>query len=319
MRFIALSFAIMAALSPPALWAAETVTIGVPNWPSVKITARVIEAIAEDEFGIDIDVVDALNDEIFDGIHRGRGKIDIHPEVWLPNHAAAVAKYVDEAGTMVLTPHAYDAIQGICIHRAVSTELGVTAIHQLTDPEIATKLDNNGDGRGDIWIGAEGWGSTDIERIKARTYGYDKTMELHVSEEADMLVRLNASVAEGLPFVFSCYGPHHIFQTHDLILIEEPAYEASRWVLAQPEDDENWLENSKIDVGWPQVRVHMAYSVRLRDAAPELVAMLDRIELNSLMVSGWTYAIEVENVDPEEFARKWVESHPLIVDTWLDR
>jgi len=298
---------------------AETAVIGVPNWPSARVTAHVIKALAEKELGVEVTLAEAFNDEIFAGMGLGDGTMDVHPEVWMPNQEPNVAKYVEEAGSVVLTPLSYDAIQGVCIRREVSEELGVTSIHQLADPAIAAQLDSDGDGRGDIWLGAEGWVLTTVERIKAKSYGYDQTLKLLVSEEADMLARLDASAKQGRPFVFSCYGPHHMFQVYDLVLLEEPAYDPARWNVVQPADDPAWLEKSSVDVAWPKVTVHIAYSTRLREVAPELADMLDRMQMNSRMVSGWTYAIEVDKADPAAFAAKWIKSRPGIVNGWLGR
>ena len=38
---------------------------------------------------------------------------------------------------------------------------------------MAANFDTDGDGMGEIWIGAAGWASTNIEKIRAKSYGYD--------------------------------------------------------------------------------------------------------------------------------------------------
>ena len=35
----------------------------------------------------------------------------------------------------------------------------------------------------DIWIGAPGWASTNVEKIRAKSYGYDTTMDLLEMDE----------------------------------------------------------------------------------------------------------------------------------------
>ena len=40
------------------------------------------------------------------------------------------------------------------------------------------EFDSDGDGQGEIWIGASGWASTNVEKIRAKSYGYDETMKL---------------------------------------------------------------------------------------------------------------------------------------------
>ena len=109
---------------------------------------------------------------------------------------------------------------------------------------MAKHFDTNGDGRGEIWIGASGWASTNIEKIRAKSYGYDETMELVEMDETLAMANLDAAVAKDADHVLFCYTPHHVFALHDLVILEEPAYDASKWMVIQPTDDPQWLEKS---------------------------------------------------------------------------
>ena len=302
---------------PVADAAAESpVRIGVPNWPSVEMTAHIIKAIAEQRLDTEAVLVPADNDAIYKGMNDGTGP-DIHPETWLPNHQSYVDQLATDDGTIVIAESAYDAIQGICVNRIAVDEYGITAIHHLAEPDVATSLDTDGDGRGELWIGAEGWLSTDVERVRASTYGYADTLDLIESDEIDALDGLDSAVEQNRPYALFCYGPHHMFQLHDLVLLEEPEYDPARWVMITPDDDPDWLSDSSIDVAWPAIRVHMAYTVALANSHPDLTELLETMELNSRLVSAWTYALEVDEVDPEVFARRWVSDHDDLVGSWL--
>ena len=58
-RFAAAAIAV-AGFSAAAA-AQDKVTIGVPNWPSVNITANVIKIIAEENFGTEVELVPGTN------------------------------------------------------------------------------------------------------------------------------------------------------------------------------------------------------------------------------------------------------------------
>ena len=73
------SAAVMAAT--PAL--AADIVIGVPNWPSVAVTANVLKVVIEDNFGLDVELQNATNPIVFEAMDKG--SMDIHPEVWMPN------------------------------------------------------------------------------------------------------------------------------------------------------------------------------------------------------------------------------------------
>ena len=82
----------------------------------------------------------------------------VHPEVWLPNQANLYKTYVEDKGTVVMNPNGVTAFQGICVSRYTADTLGVSKITDLTDPAVAAQFDTNGDGKGEVWIGATGPG-----------------------------------------------------------------------------------------------------------------------------------------------------------------
>ena len=41
-------------------------------------------------------------------------------------------------------------------------------LSDLTDPDMAAHLDSDGDGKGEMWIGASGWASTNVEKIRCQ-------------------------------------------------------------------------------------------------------------------------------------------------------
>lgn len=295
---------------------AADVRIGVPNWTSVEMTAHVIKEVAETRLGLSVELVEADNDTIYTAMGE-EGTIDLHPETWLPNHQSYIDRYAGEDGQIILKEGHFNAIQGICVTRDAVTMSDVQTIHDLSDPAKAAAFDHNGDGRGEIWIGAEGWLSTPIEKVRAKTYGYAEHFDLVVMDESDGINALDAAVKAGEPFAFFCYGPHHVFQLYDLAVLEEPAHDPKRWVMITPDQASDWLEQSMIDVAWPPTHVHMAYARSLQDSHPAMVSFLDQMSLNSRQVSGWTYAREVEMADPEPFAKAWVANNADLVDEWL--
>ena len=296
---------------------AADIRIGVPNWTSVEMTAHVIKIIAEQHLGLSVDLVEADNDTIYAAMGE-TGEIDLHPEAWLPNHQSYISRYGGDDGTVTLRELHYNAIQGVCVTRDAAEVHDVRTIHDLSDPSKASIFDHDGDGKGEMWIGADGWLSTPIEQVRARTYGYAETLDLEMMDESSGIEALDASINSGQPFVFFCYGPHHIFQLYDLVVLEEPAHDPKRWVIVTPNEADDWLEQSNIDVAWPPTQVHMAYARTLKERHPDLIAMLDAMSLNSRQVSEWTYARKVDGIDPAAFAQDWIVENNDLVQEWLD-
>lgn len=296
---------------------AADLRIGVPNWTSVEMTAHVIKEIAEERLGLSVELVSADNDGIYEAMGVSGG-IDLHPEAWLPNHQSYIDRFGGDDGPVILKVGHYNAIQGICVTRDAAVDHGITTIHDLSDERKAVALDQDGDGRGEIWIGADGWLSTPIERARAATYGYANILDLTVMSEQDGIGALGNAVNAGRPYAFFCYGPHHVFQLYELVLLEEPAYEEKRWTMVTPDQADDWLEQSSIDVAWPPTRVHMAYTRKIAETHPALATLIEAMDLNSRQVSAWTYARKVDNVEPDAFAEQWVSENADLVNEWLD-
>lgn len=310
-----LAAALVACLTASVGARAADIVIGVPNWSSATVTSHVLGTIIEDRFDLDVEIKPMTNEKIFAGMDKG--EVHIHPEVWLPNYKELHDEYVLRRKTVEMSPRGVPASQGTCVTRDTYDKHGIHSIADLTDPEKVDAFDTDGDGRGEMWIGAPEWGSTRVEQVRARNYGYDKTMQLLQAEETVALAAVDAAIATGKPMVFYCYEPHHVFELHDIVFLDEPPHDPRKWSISDS-DEEDWLETSSAGVAWPPSFFHIFYAKTLEDSHPELAAFLSSVTLDVDTVSQMTYALVVENRDPDAFAGDWVAGHKERVSNWLD-
>ncbi len=294
---------------------AADVVVGSPNWVSVQATAHLIKVVLEDNLGLEVEVQNGTNPVVFEAMDKG--SMHVHPEVWLPNQQNLYETYVEGKGSVMRNPNGVTAFQGICVTKHTADTMGVSKITDLTDPAVASQFDSNGDGKGEIWIGATGWASTNVEKIRAKSYGYDQTLELSEMDETLALANLDAAVQQEKPFVFFCYTPHHMFALHELVVLEEPAHDPDKWVVFQPTDDPNWLENSSAGVAWKDANLHIHFAKALEESQPEAAAVLSKITLTTDQVSSFVYKVVVEKQSLADVAREFVDSNPDVIDGWL--
>ena len=297
--------------------AAEKVVVGMPNWAYAKVMANVIKVIAEDNFGLEVDFVPGNHPVFFKAMGQGTGQVDIHPDVWLPNTHDLVDKYVHKDGTVALTGVTFMAMDAFCSTKLAKEKYGLKSVYDLTRPEIVDLTDTDGDGRGEIWMGAPGWSSADLHKVRARDYGFADLYELTTSEETIILSQIDAAATAGKVIVWACYLPHHIFDMHELVILEEPPHDPSKWKPVSARDDADWYKKSYVATSFPPITSQIAYSKRLETAAPELVKVLNRIKYGTQLVSSWSFAISVDNRDPAEFAAEWVAQNQDKVNAWL--
>lgn len=305
--------AVALAISAP-VYAADVV-IGVPNWPSVNVTANVLKVILEDNFGLEVELQNGTNPIVFEAMDSG--SMHVHPEVWLPNQSNLHNKFVKEKGSVSMNPNGVAGFQGMCVTKYTADEHGVTKLSDLTDPDMAKLFDTDGDGLGEIWIGAPGWASTNVEKIRAKSYGYSETMNLTEMDETLALAEVDNAVVQKKPLVFFCYTPHHMFALHELVILKEPEYDAAKWNVIQPTDDPDWLEKSSAPVAWDLAYLHIHYASALETDQPEVASLLSKVKLDTEAVNQMTYALVVEKQDPLEFAKKWVAENSDMVEKWL--
>ena len=296
---------------------AETIVIGQPNWAYAKVMTNVLKVIAEENFGLEVEFVPGTHPVFFKAMDQGRGDVDVHPDVWLPNNQGFVDEYVNEKGTVALTSPTFAAMDAFCTTKEAKDRYGLGSVYDLTKPEIVELTDRNGDAKGEIWVGAPGWASTNIHKVRARDYGFADLYELTVSEENVVLAQIDADAKAGRVVVWACYLPHHIFGMHELVVLDEPEHDPEKWKVVDASADPEWYENSYVATSFPPISSQIAYSKRLDTAAPNFVDLLNNIEFGTQLINEWSSAVAVDERDPEEYARQWVNEHPDLVKSWL--
>ena len=48
--------------------------------------------------------------------------------------------------------------------------MNITSIFDLGRPEVVKAMDSDGNGKGEFWIGADGWASANVNEVKIRDY-----------------------------------------------------------------------------------------------------------------------------------------------------
>ena len=177
-------------------------------------------------------------------------------------------------------------------------------------------MDSDGNGKGEIWIGAPGWASANVNEVKVRDYGLMPFMEPIRADQAVMTARVGDAIKKGEGYAFYCYSPHAIWFQHDIVRLEEPAFDAEKYIAIQPSDDPDWFEKSKVETEDALKQVQIAYSNSLAERSPAIADLLANIALDGETVSGFAFEIE-GGKEPAVVAKEWVEKNSDRVDSWL--
>jgi glycine betaine/proline transport system substrate-binding protein len=309
--------AVMAVALAAPIQAQEVVNIAEPNWASGKAIAGLIKVIIDTKLGGKSELVPGTNAVVFKGMDRGKGEIDVHPDVWLPNQANFTSEYVDDKKTVALSKKSYKGRAGFCVSKAFSAKYKVKSIFDIATPEMAKLMDRDGDGKGDIWVGAAGWASTKLNLVKVRDYGVGNFFKAIETEEEIATAAIKSSMDKGEGYAFYCYSPHYNWFLFDMVMLEEPTYDPVKYKMVQPTEDPKWFEKSKITTGDSEKSIHVGYSKSLEKRTPSVAKFLSNIDLDTTTVNGWTYEIVVKKRDSQDVAREWIGKNSARVDRWL--
>ena len=271
----AITLATALSLAASASWAAEKVNIGVPSWTGAQAIAHLLKTVVETRIGGEAELVPGNNATIFQGMDQGKGDIDVHPDVWLPNQESFTKKYVDGAGTVTLSSNPYEGNQGFCVSKEFGEANSITDIADLGRPDVAAKMDSDGNGKGEMWIGAPGWASANVNEVKVRDYGLLDFVEPVRAEESVKTARVKDSIAKNEGYAFYCYKPHAIWYMFDVKMLSEPKYDPANYKMVQPSDSPDWYEKSKVATKDALKNVQIAWSNSLKGALRPLPSSLN--------------------------------------------
>ena len=310
-----ISAMVVVALSSTTAYA-EKVNIGAPAWTGAQAIAALIQEVVTTKIGGEAELVPGDNAAIFAAMDAGKGDIDVHPDVWLPNQSSFTDKYVTGTGTVALSENFYEGKQSFCVSKQFSEANNVTSIFDLARPEIASLMDGDGNGKGEIWVGAPGWASANVNEVKVRDYGLLPFMEPIRADQSVMTATVGDSIKKQIGYAFYCYSPHAIWFQHEVVRLSEPAFDAAKYIAIQPSDDPNWYENSKIMTEDALKQVQIAYSKSLAERSPAITELLKNIQLTGDDVSNFAFQIEGGKA-AADVAKEWVAANSERVDGWL--
>lgn len=307
--------AIVLTMSATSASAQEAVRIGQPNWFAGELIANILSRVIEQEFGVETVLVPGGNAEIFSAMAAADGEIDIHSDTWMPNHAAWVDPAIEQ-GAIALSQANYDGVDALCVPRYVSEEFGINSVADLISERGREIFDVNADGRGDIWIGADGWGSTRVMQVKMRDYGLQDHLDGILMPEGDFQNILFERMAAREPIAFYCYQPHFWFAYDYITVLEEPAYDPTRWSLVSPDDSADWLADSEILTGDEIKDVQISYSTRLEQSHPEVAQFLSVFGVSGEAMTELIFLAQVKEIGLEFVVDDWLAANEALIATW---
>jgi glycine betaine/proline transport system substrate-binding protein len=314
--------------------AKSTVVIGELSWPGADVIANVLEQVMTQNLNVNVSTIFATESALYESMNKGDGSVDIVPDMWTDHLGQQLRKYVlpGSRETVLLNKKPYLGTEGIFIPTYVADQYDVRKLSDLAKPEVA-RIFRNGAEKGQLWMGAEGWESTNRQMVRAKSYGIAPNFELTTVDQAVFLAQLKAAYEKKKPIVFYYYAPEWIFAAYKLTRLAEPPFDGFStddakgtdrynskgcYTFYQPAMRSDWLEASSIKCGEPPTRVHVAYSKALALRAPKVAQFLSQVSFDADTINAWIFAVEIDKKQPPVVAKNWiVGNQEEIQKLWL--
>lgn len=333
-----LRLAALAAASAVAITAAEAktkVVIGELDWAGSRAIEQVLSQVMTEYLDAEVTTIAAAQEALYEALDKGDGTADIVADMWADHLPAQMKNYVLPGGreTIIVNETPYLGTEGIFVPKYVVDEHGVKGLADLADPEKAKLFDSDGNGLGELWAGSVGWESLGHTQVRAKSYGFDKTMELTTVEQAVAVAQLKDAYDRKRPIAFYYWTPEWIHAAYELHRLEEPEFtgyamesakgteryaENGCYTFYQPAERNDWLEASDIKCGQPPTRVHIAHSKALAERDPKISQFLTQVTLDADDVNQWILDMEVNGKSVEEVAKTWIDANRSKIEgEWL--
>ncbi|UCG13354.1 MAG: hypothetical protein JSU72_02385 [Deltaproteobacteria bacterium] len=307
-----LAFLVSIMLAPaPTMSARRDVIIGSFSWSGSNAIEQVMKYVLEKKLNVPVEIFSISTFDCW--IALDNGSVDVCPDIWMPNQEPGFETYVRKRKTVAVKLSYDKAPQGFYMSAEIARAQGIKSIFDLKGNEKI--FDTNGDGRGEIWVGPYGWDASEVNHSKIREYGLD--LEPVKIDQRPFLAILKKAMRKGAPMVFYYWEPEWPVTKYDLVRLDEPPYDESRWIRVKGD-----IESSHISCSYPDASIYVGVSKKLDKRLPKAYKFFMNWYIPMDEVS--FLIAEIENVpgnpkkDAGEVAKAWVESHPRIVKDWLD-
>lgn len=335
LKLVGLAAASLIAFAAVTAEAKTKVVIGELDWAGSRAIEQVLKQVMEQYLDAEVATIAAAQEALYEAMDKGDGTADIVADMWTDHLPAQMKNYVLPGGrqTIILNKTPYLGTEGIFVPQYVVDQHSVKALSDLAKPDVAKLFDSDGNGKGEMWAGSVGWESLGHTQVRAKSYGFDKTMELTTVEQAVALAQLKDAIERKRPIAFYYWTPEWVHAAFKLHKLEEPEftgytadsakgterYNANGcYTFYQPGERNDWLEASDIKCGQPPTRVNIAHSKALAERDPKLSKFLTQVSLSADDVNQWILDMEVNGKSVEEVAKAWIEANRAKIENeWL--
>lgn len=316
MRVLSLIFIFLLSMTPAsACDVNRPVVFAGLDWQSNAFHTAVAQFILEAGHDCQTDVLPGTTIPLLQGV--AQGDIDIVMEVWKDNvtevwNRGLRRKQVIEVGT-----NFPDAVQGWYIPRYMvdgdeAVAPGLVSVTDLpthkalfTDPEEPDK--------GRFYNCIAGWNCEVINSAKLKAYGLEADFtNFRPGTGAALAAAIASSYIRKKPIVTYYWGPTWVLGKYDMVMLEEPPFDADVFADLAINPD------PVAATAYPIVEVAIGANRKFAEEAPSIIAFLTRYQTDAALVSAALAYMEETGGQAEDAAHHFLRTRSDVWTAWVD-
>jgi glycine betaine/proline transport system substrate-binding protein len=303
------------------------ITLYDAQWESLWINNAIVELILEEGYGHEVDIAEVSTPIMQQSILEG--DVDVAVELWCINYQEWCDRHT-RAGDLVFAGTIFsDSEQGYYVPRYVvegdkkrGIEASAPGLQSISDlPDHADVFaDPDDPSKGLLISGIAGWEVTERNEAKVHAYDLDETYN---TQQAGSSAALDGAITgayeRGEPVLFYYWAPSWIHAEFDLVRLDEPEWtqECQDLIDAAIEAD---VKQAPPEAGcaFAGGDVEKAVWPGLQDAAPDVVAFLERMHVGDEPMNQALAHMELEDVEPDAAALWYFEKYADDWRSWFE-
>lgn len=285
------------------------------DWQSNAFHTAVAQKVLEAGYNCKTDVLPGTTIPLLQGV--AQGDIDVVMEVWKDNVTEVWNRGLRRGQVVELGTNFPDAVQGWYVPRYLvegsdAVAPGLKAVSDLpaykalfVDPEEPQK--------GRFYNCIAGWNCEVINSAKLKAYGLDDYFtNFRPGTGAALAAAIASAFIREKPIVTYYWGPTWVLGKYDMVMLDEPPYEAEVFTA---------LATSDYPVratAYPVVEVVIGANRRFAEQAPTIIAFLKRYETDAALVSDALAYMEETAGTAEDAANNFLNTRFDLWSSWVD-
>lgn len=279
---------------------AKSVTLSVQSWVGAQSNVAVAQYILEHKLGYRVDTVQVDEVPAWDALSQGR--VDALLEDW--GHPDQEKRYVQDKKTI-----ARGGDLGVTGHIGwfVPTYLAkehpdITDWRNLNKYASLFRTPESG-GKGQLMDGSPSYVTNDKALVKNLKLDYQVVF---AGSEAAQITQMKQFAKEKKPFLTYWYSPQWLFEKVPMTEVKLPPYK-----------DGCDADAAKVACSYPHTPLQKYLNAGFAKSGGKAAAFLKKFRWTTEDQNEVSLMIAEQKLDPQEAAKRWVDSHPAVWKKWL--